>query len=48
MEKLAVEIAASTDWDKLPHFNSVDDFLKFADTFIEQPENPQRRPRKRP
>ena len=34
-ESLAAEIAA-TDWNNQPHFHSVDDFLNFADTFIEQ------------
>jgi hypothetical protein len=38
---LVAEIAA-TDWDKLPHFDDVDDFLKYADTFIEQSDNPPR------
>ena len=47
MEKLAAEIAAATDWDKLPHFSDVDDFLRYADTFIEQSETPPRRSRKR-
>jgi hypothetical protein len=43
---LVAEIAA-TDWDKLPRFNSVDDFLRYADTFIEQSNNPPGRSRKR-
>ena len=46
MDKLATEIIA-TDWDKQPRFNSVDDFLRYADTFIEQSETPPRRSRKR-
>ena len=34
-EALTAEIAA-TDWNNQPHFHAVDDFLNFADTFIEQ------------
>lgn len=33
-ETLAAEINA-IDWDNQPHFQCVDDFLKFADTFME-------------
>jgi hypothetical protein len=36
-EALAAEIA-TTDWNKQPHFQSVNDFLNFADTFIERSE----------
>jgi hypothetical protein len=36
-EALVAEITA-TDWNNQPHFQSVDDFLNFADTFVEQPE----------
>jgi hypothetical protein len=36
-EALAAEIA-TTDWNNQPHFQSVDDFLNFADTFNEPPE----------
>jgi len=46
MDKLAAEIAAATDWDKLPHFE-VDDFFKFLDSLVEQSETPPPRPRKR-
>ena len=44
-ESLVAEIAA-IEWDKLPHFD-VDDFLGYADTFIEPSENPPVRSRKR-
>jgi hypothetical protein len=47
MDKLAAEITTATDWDKQPRFNNVDDFLRYADTFIEQSQNPQRRSPKR-
>jgi len=43
---LVAEIAA-IDWDKLPRFNSVDDFLKYAGSLIEQSDDPPRRSRKR-
>jgi Zn-finger nucleic acid-binding protein len=46
-ESLVAEIAA-TDWDKQPHFSNLDDFLAFADTFVEPSENPSERSRKRP
>jgi hypothetical protein len=46
MDKLAAEIAATTDWDKLPHFN-VDDFFKYLDSLVEQSETPPPRSRKR-
>jgi hypothetical protein len=36
-EVLVAEITA-TDWNSQPHFHAVDDFLNFADTFIEQSE----------
>jgi hypothetical protein len=36
-EALAAEISA-TVWNDQPHFHAVDDFLKLADTFIEQSE----------
>ena len=36
-EALAAEITA-TDWTNQPRFHAVDDFLKFADTFIEPSE----------
>jgi hypothetical protein len=36
-EALAVE-TATTDWNDQPNFQNVDDFLNFADTFIEQSE----------
>ena len=32
--ELAAEIEA-VDWDKLPHFSDVDDFLTFLDTEVE-------------
>jgi hypothetical protein len=32
--RMAAEVA-KTDWDKLPHFTSVDDFLTFLDTVVE-------------
>jgi hypothetical protein len=48
MENLAVEIAAATDWDKQPHFSDVDDFMRYADTFLESSETPPRRSPKRP
>ena len=44
---LVAEIAA-TDWDNQPRFQSADDFLKFADTFIERSETHPSRPSKRP
>jgi hypothetical protein len=34
-QAIVAEITA-TDWNDQPHFHAVDDFLKFADTFIEQ------------
>ena len=46
LEKLAAEIAAATDWDKLPRFD-VDEFFKFLDSLVEQPETPPPRSRKR-
>ena len=45
-ESLAAEIAA-IDWTKQPHFDNVDEFLKYADTFIKRPETPLRRSPKR-
>ena len=45
-EALAAEIA-TTDWNNQPHFQIVDDFLNFADTFIEQSETDPSRSRKR-
>jgi hypothetical protein len=36
-EALVAEITA-TDWNDQPNFQNVDDFLNFADTFIEQSE----------
>jgi hypothetical protein len=46
-EALAAEIAA-TDWDHEVQFANVDDFLKHADTFIEQSETDPSRSPKRP
>jgi hypothetical protein len=46
MERLAAEIAAATDWDKLPHFN-VDDFFTYLDSHVEPPATPPPRSRKR-
>ena len=48
MDKLATEIAAATDWDKQPRFNNVDDFLRYADTFVEPSETLSGGSRKRP
>jgi hypothetical protein len=46
MERLAAEIAATTDWDRLPRFD-VDEFFKFLDSLVEQSETLPRRSRKR-
>jgi len=46
MERLAAEIAAATDWDKLRRFD-VDDFFKYLDSLVEPPETPPSRSRKR-
>jgi hypothetical protein len=45
-EALAAEIA-TIDWNNQTHFQSVDDFLKFSDTFIEQSETDPSASRKR-
>ena len=45
-EALAAE-TATTVWNDQPHFHTVDDFLKFADTFIEQSGTDPSRSRKR-
>lgn len=49
-ESLAAEITA-TDWNVVPHFPRVDDFLNHLDTLVEQsktdPPRPRPRPRKR-
>jgi hypothetical protein len=46
VEALVAEITA-TDWNLQPQFANVDDFLKFADTFVERLSNPLRRSPKR-
>jgi hypothetical protein len=35
---LVAEIAA-IDWDKLPRFNSVDDFFGYADSIVDESED---------
>jgi hypothetical protein len=47
IEVLAAEITL-TDWNDQPQFSNVDDFLKFADAFIEPSENDPTRSRRRP
>jgi hypothetical protein len=45
--KVPVAEIAMIDWDHESQFQSVDDFLKFADTFVEQSDKPPRRSRNR-
>jgi hypothetical protein len=47
-EELAAEIDTATTWDDQPRFADVDDFLKIADTAVEQSPDPSRRSAKHP
>jgi hypothetical protein len=45
-ESLVAEIAA-TDWNNQAHFQNVDEFLRYADTFVVQSDTDPSRSRKR-